>query len=71
MYDGIGERLHKEIESRAPKSVHVKVIAGPDRKYAVWKGGATLTSLSTFFPMWITMEDYNEHGPTVVHRKCI
>jgi actin, other eukaryote len=48
MFTGIAERLTKEIEMRAPKSVNVKVLASPDRRYAVWKGGAVLTSLSTF-----------------------
>lgn len=71
MFEGIGERLQKEIESRAPKQVSVKVIASPDRKYAVWRGGSTLTSLSTFASMWITKEDYDEHGAAIVHRKCI
>ena len=71
MFDGIGERLLKEIENRAPKSINVKVIASPDRRYAVWRGGSTLTSLSTFASMWITKEDYDEHGASIVHRKCI
>ena len=71
LYEGIGERLLKEIENRAPKSITVKVIASPDRRFAVWKGGSTLTSLSTFASMWITKEDYDEHGASIVHSKCI
>ncbi len=71
MFEGIGERLLSEIESRAPKSITVKVIASPDRRFAVWRGGSTLTSLTTFASMWITKEDYDEHGATIVHRKCI
>jgi len=71
MFEGIGERLLKEIEARAPKSIVVKVIASPDRRFAVWRGCSTLTSLSTFASMWITKEDYDEHGATIVHRKCI
>ena len=71
LYEGIGERLLKEIEARAPKSINVKVIASPDRRFAVWRGGSTLTSLSTFSSMWITKEDYDEHGAAIVHRKCI
>lgn len=71
MFKGIGERLMKEIEERAPSSVSVKVVASPDRRFAVWRGGSTLTSLSTFASMWITKEDYEEHGAGIVHRKCI
>jgi actin len=71
LYEGIGERLLKEIENRVPRSINVKIIGSPDRKFAVWRGGSTLTSLSTFNDMWITKEDYEEHGPKIVHKKCI
>lgn len=70
MFEGFGERLYKEIKSLAPQTMKVKVIAGPDRKYAVWRGGSTLSTLSTFAGMWITRNDYDEFGETVVHRKC-
>ena len=71
MQEGFGERLLKEIEPRAPKSVNVKVVASPDRRFAVWRGGSTLTSLSSFASMWVTKEDYDEYGAEIVHRKCI
>ena len=70
MFPGLGERLYKEIKALAPQTMKVKVIAGPDRKYAVWRGGSTLSVLSTFAGMWITKEDYSEFGETIVHRKC-
>jgi actin len=53
-FEGLGERLQKEIEAKISKSVVVKVIASPDRKYAAWRGGSTLTSLSAFSDKWIT-----------------
>lgn len=70
MFDGFGERLYKEMKELAPGTIKVKVIASPDRKYMVWKGGSTLSSLSTFSSMWITKADFEEFGETVVHRKC-
>ena len=70
MFEGFGERLYKEIKALAPSTMKVKVIASPDRKYMVWKGGSTLSTLSTFGSMWITKADYEEFGETVVHRKC-
>jgi len=33
-------------------------------------GGSILASLSTFQTMWIKKEEYEEAGPTLVHRKC-
>jgi actin len=70
MFENFGERLYKEVKTLAPQTMKVKVIAGPDRKYAVWKGGATLSKLSTFAGMWVTRADFDEFGETVVHRKC-
>jgi actin beta/gamma 1 len=70
MYPGIGDRMQKEITALAPATMKVKVIAPPERKYSVWIGGSILASLSTFQTMWITKEEYDENGPSIVHRKC-
>ncbi|KTG40545.1 hypothetical protein cypCar_00002780, partial [Cyprinus carpio] len=32
--------------------------------------GSILASLSTFQQMWITKQEYDEAGPSIVHRKC-
>ncbi|KAG9352129.1 hypothetical protein JZ751_020542 [Albula glossodonta] len=46
------------------------MIAPPERKYSVWIGGSILASLSTFQQMWISKDEYEEAGPSIVHRKC-
>ena len=72
MYNGLPERLTKEIKALAPESMkeEVKVIASPERKFAVWIGGSILSSISTFESMWITKTEYEESGAIIVHRKC-
>jgi actin-related protein len=70
MFNGIGERMDKEITALAPPTMKVKVVAPPERKYSVWIGGSILASLSTFASMWIAKEEYDESGPSIVHRKC-
>jgi len=70
MFEGIGERMYKEIHGLAPSTMKVKVLAPPERKYSVWIGGSTLTSLSTFQSMWINKAEYEETGPSIIHRKC-
>ena len=72
LYAGLPERLTKEVQKLAPQAIKslVKVIAVPERKYCVWIGGSILSSISTFGTMWITKEEYNDAGPTIVHRKC-
>ncbi|XP_010257796.1 PREDICTED: actin-3-like [Nelumbo nucifera] len=51
-------------------SMKIKVVAPPERKYSVWIGGSILASLSTFQQMWISKGEYDESGPSIVHRKC-
>ncbi|GLJ17639.1 hypothetical protein SUGI_0307190 [Cryptomeria japonica] len=70
MFPGIADRMSKEIAALAPNSVKVKVVAPPERKYSVWIGGSILASLSTFQQMWVTKAEYDESGPSIVHRKC-
>ena len=70
MYSGIADRMQKEITSLAPSAMKIKIIAAPERKYSVWIGGSILASLSTFQSMWITKQEYDDAGPSIVHRKC-
>merc|ERR1719449_246295 len=70
MFEGIGERMTKELTALAPATMKIKVLAPPERKYSVWIGGSIMSSLSTFQQMWISKQEYDESGPTIVHRKC-
>ena len=70
MFNQIAERLSKEIVALAPSTMKIKVVAPPERKYSVWIGGSILASLSTFGQMWISKNEYDEAGPSIVHRKC-
>jgi actin-related protein len=70
MYEGLPERVSKEVTNLAPNSMKIKVVAPPERKYSVWIGGSILASLSTFQTMWIRKEEYDDSGPGIVHRKC-
>jgi len=70
MFPGIADRMQKEISALAPPTMKIKIIAPPERKYSVWIGGSILASLSTFQQMWISKQEYDESGPSIVHRKC-
>jgi len=70
MFPGIAERMTKEVTLLAPATMKIKVVAPPERKYSVWIGGSILSSLSTFQQMWISKAEYDESGPSIVHRKC-
>ena len=70
MYPGIAERMQKEMTALAPANTAIKFITPKDR-YSAWVGGSILTSISSFQQMWISKQEYDEIGPTIVHRKCI
>lgn len=69
MYEGLADRLKKELLSLAPAGNEVKLIATSDRKYAVFKGASTLACLSTFNDMMLTKEEYFENGEAGIERK--
>ena len=69
MFNGIAERMQKEITALAPASARVKVIIPPETKYSVWVGGSILASLSTFKSKWITKKDYEEYGSSFICNK--
>ena len=70
MLTGIDVRMTKEITSLAPAAVKIKVVAPPERRYSTWIGGSVVASLPSFQQMWISRAEYEESGPSIVHRKC-
>jgi actin-related protein len=71
MFPGFAERISRELNSMVPPSIRVKIISPPERKYSVWIGGSILASLATFQNSWISKMEYDENGPSIVHRKCL
>ncbi|KAK9074988.1 hypothetical protein SSX86_003307 [Deinandra increscens subsp. villosa] len=70
MIPGLANRLKKEITALAPRSMRIKVFAEADRKFGVWIGGSLLASLSSFQQTWIIKDEYDEYGPSIIHKKC-
>lgn len=70
MLPGLKERLEIELLRMAPEKTPVKIAAPADRKYSVWCGGSILASLHSFKDMWMTRQEYNDSGPSFVHRRC-
>ena len=67
MFPGFAQRMQKEVKALAPSTMKIEVVAPPE--YSVWIGGSNLSSLSTFPAMLISKAEYDESGPTIVHRK--
>ncbi|XP_066491676.1 actin-like protein 9 [Tiliqua scincoides] len=70
LFEGIEKRFTHEFMTALQTNTKVKVTANPLRNYSVWTGGSILASLTNFQPCWIKKQQYEEHGPYIVHRKC-
>ncbi|XP_005109965.1 actin, clone 302 [Aplysia californica] len=69
LYKGLHDRLRAEIVTLAPAEMKVKVIAPEDRKYSAWLGGSILANLPSFKDKWVSKQEYDEVGPSIVNRK--
>ena len=67
---GIVDRMKKEITALTPSSIKIKILPFPDRRFSAWIGGSMLASFSTFKQMWVSKLEYNDSGPSIMHRKC-
>jgi len=70
LFSGIADRLHNELNRIFP---HAKIHApgNPiERRYAGWLGGSILASLGTFHQLWISKEEWQEHGKSIVGQRC-
>jgi len=70
MFEGLPARLKADVTNALPAGTDVRVVAEASRKYSVWKGASTLCSLSHFAKQWVTKDEYEEMGDSIVHRKC-
>jgi actin len=54
------------------KSSQVRIISSCDNdEFTACNGAASLTSLPSMASLWITKQEYEEFGSTIVHRRCI
>ncbi|KAF2862153.1 actin-related protein, ARP4 class [Piedraia hortae CBS 480.64] len=72
LLDRLPERLQADVQALYPNP-RVRVIApstSADRKFAPWLGGSILASLGSFHQMWISRDEYNEVGSSIVEKRC-
>ena len=63
---GLVPRLQNELGKINPK---IRTVRAPDnRRYSAWNGGSILGSLSTIDSMYVTIDEYADHGGRIVNR---
>lgn len=66
---GFQARLEGAVRTLAPKSATVKVVADADRLNAVFVGASIFSGSSGFKDSVVTKLDYQEVGPSIIHRR--
>ena len=73
---GLASRLQKEVEKELlgrrdlAAGMHVQVLAPPGGDLKAWEGASLLASRRGFTDKCVSSDEYDEYGPTLVHRKC-
>ena len=68
MIKGMDTRIATDLKTLAPKRLPVDIISLPDKDLLPWFGGSILSSLPDLG--WVTKGEYDESGPSIIHRKC-
>lgn len=66
------ERLNNEIYTLMP-GLRIKMYASGnsvERKFSSWIGGSILSSLGSFHQLWVSKQEYEEHGPAILEKRC-
>ena len=66
------ERLNAELAQLIP-GLRIKLHASGssiERRYGSWIGGSILASLGTFHQLWVSKAEYEEHGASLLEKRC-
>jgi len=69
LFPGFGARIEKELTKLAPPDFSVRIFISPDRINYAWIGGSIVTSHQIFQQLWVSKEEYDESGPSIMTRK--
>jgi len=70
LFAGFADRLNNEL-NRIFSHAKIHAAGNPtERRYGGWLGGSILASLGTFHQLWISREEWQEHGKSIVGQRC-
>lgn len=69
---GLPDRIAQTLTTMFPSTKIRMNAAGMavERKFGSWIGGSIVASLGTFHQMWISKKEYEEHGASIVEKRC-
>lgn len=66
-FDGIADRMLREIVNLASSATRCKVIAPTERAFSTWLGGSIMSTLPNFEQSCIYREQHEEVGSSIIH----
>ena len=73
LFPNFADRVKADLAALLPSTYKLKVTAfnsKNERRFAPWIGGSILGSLGSMHSLWISKEEYQEHGASLVGKKC-
>jgi actin-like protein 6A len=67
------EKIQRKIYNNSPPNVKIKINTAQsvtERKFSTWIGGSILASVGNFHQLWLSKQEYDEHGSILIERKC-
>ena len=71
LFPGFGDRLLNEVRKLTSKDIKVRILAPQERLFSTWIGGSILASLDTFRKIWISKQEYDSSGKSIINRKLL
>lgn len=69
MFPGLDKRITRDLKDLAPAGTTVKVISKPEKADLAFAGGCVWCDIPSTEDQWIFKSEYEENGPSVMHRK--
>lgn len=70
LFSGLATKIQQGVKSLAPPTNTVSVFEPTEPENGTWRGGDKLVPLLNEYGSWITKQEYQQYGATIVHRKC-
>ena len=73
LFNMFPERIQRQIYNTCPPNIKIKINTAPslnERKFSTWIGGSILSSVGNFHQLWLSKQEYDEHGAILIERKC-
>ena len=71
-YKGIQTRLNLECNLLLPKAINMRFVSPSklEARVSAWTGGSVLASLGSFQQLWVSKQEYEEHGGKILAERC-